>query len=171
MSVQSVYETVAARLLQGVMVHSQYISYFDFLCLPGYRSEQEYHYKEESKAYHKLLQKYMCYYNKLLPVPKVESPEVIPIGWYDYTRMDVTGAEKREFVKAAYNAWVMWEQDTKRVFEKAYTELVELGDVASACEIKCLVKDVSEELGNARQQMLLLDMVDYDLNVIYDEQS
>ena len=57
------------------------------------------------------------------------------------------------------------------MYEKAYTELIELGEIALAMFIKCYMCDVEKELKCARRMNIDLKSIDYDMSVIVPEQE
>lgn len=56
------------------------------------------------------------------------------------------------------------------MYEKKYTELCETKDVAAALFVKCLIKDVDDELNQAEEKMMTLNAAGYDIIFILDEQ-
>ena len=52
-----------------------------------------------------------------------------------------------------------------------YKELIDLGEFAAAAEICNLIKEVEEELQTAEKYQLNKLSIDYDMNVIIEEQK
>jgi hypothetical protein len=78
MTIDEAFSGLAARMIKGLMVHNQMISYYDFLSLDGYGKCHEYHYFKEAKNHIKLIKHYFKYHNKLIKEQKVEDPNIIP---------------------------------------------------------------------------------------------
>ena len=57
------------------------------------------------------------------------------------------------------------------MYEKAYTELIELGEIALAMFIKSYMCDVEKELKCARRMNIDLKSIDYDMSIIVPEQE
>lgn len=167
MTVEDVFKKLDAHIIKGIMLHEQLADYFDFLNLHGYKRLHECRYLEESAKMRGLHRYYINHYNKLLPESDIENPRSIPSNWVNYSRSDVAPAEKKEFIKRAFDAWVKWETETKTLYQEAYCKLCEHGEVAAACKIKEMVADVDQELKKANRMKLSIDMVNYDLSTIY----
>jgi len=52
-----------------------------------------------------------------------------------------------------------------------YSELCNLGEIAAACEIKCYICAVDEELKHAEKKLLKLETIDYNINSIVSWQQ
>lgn len=172
MSAEKIFTELKEHMLRGLMIHEELANYFSFLCLDGYSSCHEYHYEEESCSYRKLNKYYISHYNKLIPKRAgVETPQIIPANWYAYNRKEVDTNVKRNAVKEALQMWVSWETETKELYEKKYIELCDIKDIAGALFIKDLIKDVTDELKKAEEQMIKLTTSGYDIIYILDEQD
>ena len=172
MAAEKIFSEISEHMLKGLMFHEELANYFAFLALDGYSCCHEYHYKEESHSYRELNKYYITHYNKLIPKKgHIDAPQLIPTNWYAYTRKDVDAGVKRNAVKEAMQVWVNWEKETKELYEKKYIELCETKDVAAALLVKCLVKDVDNELKYAEEQMMALNTSNYDIIYILDEQK
>lgn len=171
MTVEEVYSKLASHMIEGIMIHDQLSVYYDFLQLKGYKRCHEYHYLCENVAYRGLNRYYTNHHNKMIEIGQVPNPEFIPTGWYKYTRMDVDPNTKRNAVKAGLEKWVDWERTTKDLYEKMYIELMNINEVASACKVKELVKDVDQELKVAERKLLDMKAVDFNLSDILNEQK
>lgn len=94
-----------------------------------------------------------------------------PSAWRNYTRQQVNAGTKRKAVRDAFLRWQSWETETKKLYEQAYADLNELGEVAAACEVKKLVESVACELERVERQRINLECLDYDLAAICSEQD
>ena len=171
MTVEEIYKNINAHLIKGMMIHDQLANYYDFLGLKGYKRCHEYHFMKETCAYRGLNRYYVNHHNKLIEEMPIENPKVIPDSWYNHVRQDVDSNTKRNAVKEGLNMWVDWERETKKMYEQMYKELMELGEVASACKIKELVADVDCELKKAERYQLNKMATDYNLTSIIAEQK
>ena len=167
MTCEHIFRRVDAHIIRGLMYHEQMADYFDFLNLHGYKRLHECRYLEESAAMRGLHRYYINHYDELLPSSGIENPNAIPANWYGHMRADVTAAEKKEDIKRAFDSWVKWEKETKKLYQSAYCDLCDLGEVAAACKIKQLLECADQELKRANRMRLSLDMVNYDLSTIY----
>lgn len=167
MNCEAIFKKLDAHLIKGLMYHEQMADYFDFLNLHGYKRLHEYRYLDESANMRGLHRYYINHYDRIIPESEIVNPRSIPSNWYDHIRADVTASEKKEFIRKAFESWVRWETETKELYQEAYCELCEVGEIAAACKIKEMLSDVDQELKKACRMKLSLDMVNYDLNTIY----
>lgn len=171
MEVQEIFKTLSVHTIKGVMIHNDMSNMFDFLNLKGYKRLQEYRAKEEMKGLRKLNRYYISRYNRLIPFEKVETPEIIPVKWYEHTKQDVDTNTKRTSVKDAFKKWVDWEKETLDLYQKMYSELVAIGEIETSLKIGGFIKDVSMELERAESMKINLDSVDYAMDCILDVQQ
>ena len=171
MELAEIYSKIASHMIKGIMFHTEMADYYDFLCLQGYRACHEYHLLDEMCTYRNLCHYVINHHNMLIPDEKIENPEAIPASWYKHVRQDADMQTKKEAVKTGLTAWVNWEKETKELYEKMYTELMNIDEVASACKIKELVLDVDHELKKAEQYWLNKEAIDYDMPTIISEQK
>lgn len=51
-----------------------------------------------------------------------------------------------------------------------YSELTKIDEIADACEIKCYILDVNEELKHAEKKIIKLETIDYNIGTIVEWQ-
>lgn len=164
MTVAEVFQRIKAHQIEGIMFHDQMRQYFDFLNLHGFKRMHEWNYKEESNALVKVDSFYMNHENTFIPETSVNTASQIPANWRSYHRQDVDATTKRRAVKDAMSKWVEWERQTKVLYSRMYTELLNVGAIDSADFIgKNLVLDVSDELKFAERLYMELENCDYDM--------
>lgn len=166
MTVEDVFANINSHIIEGIMFHDQMAEYFDFLNLHGYKRMHEYHALDEFVERRGIIRYYTNHYNKLLPELPVTDPSVVPISWRNYTRQQVDSNTKRKAIKDSFTKWRLWEADTKRLYEKSYSDLCEAGEIAAACKVKELVHDVDMELKYVDRMHIKLESIDYDLCTI-----
>lgn len=171
MTSSEIFGRINAHQIEGVMLHSQLSEYFGFLNLCGYQRQQECQAMSEFYEHQKTVLYFVSRFNRLLPEAEAKDPEIIPGDWRGYTRQQVDAGTKRKAVRDAFSRWQSWEIETKKLYEQAYADLHELGEVASACEVKRLVESVSCELERVESQRITLECLDYDLAAICAEQD
>lgn len=154
-----------------MMIHDQLANYYDFLGLQGYKRCHEYHFLVETCAYRGICRYFINHHNMLIPEERIENPDVIPANWFEHIREDVDSNTKKNAVKSGLSKWLTWERETKSFYQQMYHELMELGEVASACKIKELICDVDCELKKAERYLLNKEATGYDLVQIIDEQK
>lgn len=170
-TVEETFSNISGHMVKGLMIHDQMSNYFNFLGLPGFQREQEYHFYEEVVAYRKLIRYYLDHYNKLPVEPQFDNPAVIPSNWYKYARQDVDTSTKRNSIRDGFTKWIDWEKETKSLYEKAASDLYMDGSVAGSIVVEKLVQDVDQELARAEEEMLLLESMGYDLVQLSDMQD
>jgi hypothetical protein len=171
MTCTDIFKEIAKRQITALMFHDQMRDLYDFLGLSGFKRWHQHHYIAESKEFHKLKHYFMSTHNKLLDAEGTKEPiSVIPDDWYNYTRMDVTPQLRKQHVEASFEAYKTWEEETKKCYEEYSKALYDMGNVADALKVDCLVKDVTCELKHLYKWMLKLKAVNYDMNFILEIQ-
>ena len=171
MTVEEVFSQLSAHMIEGVMTHAQLSDYYNFLGLKGYSECHNYHFYCENKSYRAISDYYVKHYQKLIPETQIPNPKLVPQSWVHYTRQSATDEIRKTATKTGFDKWIEWERDTKNMYEEFYKELVNIGDIASACFVKDLIIDVSEELSDAQQLQIELEAIDYDMTVIIEKQD
>jgi len=171
MTIAEIYSKINEHMINGLMLHDQLANYYDFLGLEGYKRCHEYHYLAENVSYRSLNRYFINHHNMLIPEAKFDNESIIPAGWYSHKREDVDSSTKKNGVKSALTKWVEWERETKKLYEQMYQEAMDIGEVASASKIKCLITDVDKELKKAERYWLNKEATGYDMVYIVEEQE
>ena len=171
MEVKDIFSEIIAHGIKGVMTHVQLSDYYDFLNLHGYKRCHEYHAICEMKDMEHLKKYYINHYNRLIEDKPIENPAVIPASWYPYSRQDIDVPTKRSAVKSGIESWVAWEKSTKNLYEQMYTELINIGEIASAEMIAKFIHKVDKELKWATRKHIDLVTADYSISYIMGEQD
>lgn len=171
MTIDEIVGQITQRMITGLMVHSQMCDYYSFLGLKGYAKCHLYHFYEENNNYKKFSNYYIRHYDKLVLDLPVANPKVIPDDWYRYTRQDVDVTIRSTSIQAGFEKWVKWEKETKAFYEQQYRNLMDMGYISMAIEVKKYVKDVDFEFADATQKMLSLKAINYDISDIIMEQD
>ena len=171
MTIEEIFVKLTNHMLEGVMIHEQFISYYQFLGLDGYSKCHEKHFKSESKNYRNIYNYYIKTYNKLLPASQFPQPEIIPSSWLQYTRQDVDAKTKRQAIQQGLDRWVKWERATYEFYHEVYNGLIQNKAYYDAEQVLQLMKDVKCELGSIEQYQLDKISTNYDIVEIINEQN
>lgn len=171
MTIEEVFSTLAKHMIEGLMIHSKLADFYGFIGLDGYKKCHEYHFFCESKSYRELNNYYLHHFGKLIIDKRFNTPDVIPENWLGYTRADVGDDTRTNSIQAGIEKWVLWERQTKKLYQSAYIELVGLEEIAAAMFVKTLLVDVDYELAEAEQEWIEKRAMDYDVNDIMPEQE
>lgn len=166
MTVEEIFNKLAAHMVEGIMIHDELAQGYDFLGLYGFALCHDHHHIEETLGYTCLCHYYSCHYHKLIELGSIPQPNIIPDNWHKYTTIAVDPNTKREAVKTMLNKWVEWERDTKALYQNMYKELCDIGEVAAAMHIQKYICDVDKELVHAEKKLIRLETTNYDLNTI-----
>lgn len=169
MQVNEIFSNISSHFIQGLMIHSQLISFYNFLGLCGIAEQHKYHYYSESKSYIELNEYYTTHYNELIPENFFENRSVIPETWFSKNRQEISPNDIPRFIEKGINEWIKWEQLTKKLLQQMYTELILVGEIAASKFLMQYIEDVDEELASAEAEKLLLTMIDYDMTRLADE--
>lgn len=171
MTIDEIFSALGEHMIEGLMVHSQLSDYFGFIGLDGYQECHKYHYFEENSNYKKLGNYYLHHYNKIITETPFKNPSVVPESWYQYTRHDVNSTTRKNAIQVGITKWVEWEQETKKLYEQLYQELINLNEIASAKEVCKYIEDVDKELAKACQKHIELAAIDFNIEDIIQEQE
>lgn len=171
MTIDDIFGKLAQHMIKGLMIHSQLDDYYAFLGLKGYAKCHEYHYYEESKAYKDMCNYYARHYNKIIQDRRVTTPEIIPENWYGHVSSDVSSETIQASTKKGFQVWIDWEQETKDLYENMYKELMNIGEVGAAAALCDMIKDVSDELAEAKARHLENTMAGYSISAIMGKQD
>lgn len=159
---KEVYSIINARQVTALMFHDQMADYFDFLGLRGFKRLHEYQYLAESMEHRAIKRYYLNHHNALLPEDEIESIDIIPDDWYQYTRMDVTPAVRKQSIQSAMTDYRQWETETKALYERLAGYLISWNMIADFNKVNDLIKDVDTELKYLERLCIDLKAVDYD---------
>ena len=171
MTVEEIFSQISKHMIEGVMIHAQMADYYSFLGLKGYSKCHEYHFISENSNFRKLSWYYLKHFNKLIPEMPNNNPNVIPTAWFKYKRQEVDTSTRKTAIQGGIEKWVNWEYNTKMFYQNMYKELINLNEIAAACEIKKYIMDVDEELAHAQQKHLEDKSIDYDIFDIMAKQE
>lgn len=171
MAAADVFAQISTRQIVALMLHDQLADYFGFLGLAGYRALHEHRYREESAGMRATHRYYLSRYQRLIPAGRPEDPAVLPSGWSGRERSEVDASTRRKAVREGFHRWVEWERGTCQLLAQSVGQLSELGEVAAADEVRRMLRDTDQELADAREMLLELEAVDYDLSVIVPAQE
>ena len=171
MRAAEIFGRVSTHMVEGMMMHDQMADAYAFLALPKLSALHERRFEEETESMRHLHRYMINHFNMLLEEGHPSDPHALPNSWHGYTRQQVTAETKRKAVRELMEHWVKWERETKRCYEKAYMDLVEIGEIAAAMRMKKLICDVDEELEHAEIMHLRMDGFGYEMNAVESIQA
>ena len=171
MKINELYTEVSNHLLQGIMNHEQLSNFYDYLGLTGYAKCHEYHYLSESCNYRKLQKWYIDMYDKVIPESKIENESIIPNTWYTEIKQNTTFENRQDYIKFGFEFWINWEESTKKLFERACRDCLDMGELSSIFIFAELLNDVNAELKEAKKNEMERIATDFDINEIVEEQK
>lgn len=163
---KDVFSVINTRQITALMFHDEMADLFDFLGLRGFKRMHEYQYLAESAEHRTLKRYYLNHHGMLLPDEEIEPVDVIPDDWYQYNRMDVTPAVRKQAVQKAMEQYKEWECGTKELYEKCAAYLMAWQKIADFDKVNELVKDVDMELKHLERLCIELKSVEYSADYI-----
>lgn len=162
---------MAAHMVEGLMIHDQLSQAFCYLRLYGYEKIHLHQYEDESRDYKDIARYYILRKGRPVSIGRVNDPGILNQSWFSTLSQDVRPSTKKQIVEDCFKRWVSWEEDTKCLYQKLYSEALSIGEVSDAAKILDHAIEVDEELVKARDVLFRLESVDFDLVVINDEQT
>lgn len=139
---------IGQRLLGGVMFHSELADLFLLLGLKGFYKWQKCQMFEEMEHLQKIKCYVMKYHYKLLDLQSAEPPEhLISNDWYTRSSLDVTQTDIVNILKAAFDKYVKWEEETKSIL---YNKLAQIQEITDKKKIEKLIENVECELAKVK---------------------
>ena len=172
MTIDEIFLRLSEHMLNGVMAHESFATYYDFLGLKGYKQCHEYHFLKELSNYRTVCKYYTNHYSKIIPKYTFSNPEIIPDAWYNHTREEVSANDLQNAVRDGLTKWAKWERDTKHFYEEMYSEALNIKEIATANLIMCLIEDVDCELKKVERYVLEKKATNYNLSdIIYEQKA
>ena len=171
MTTEEIFSNLYSHMKKGTKIHSKISEAFGFLNLRGYQRCHEYHYYEEDHHCNYLYNFYLKNYCKLLPEKAFEEVKIYPVTWHKYSKQEVDTKTKREAIQMLIKKWIEWEQEAKELFEVSYKQLQELNEFYAANIINTFIIDTGAELIEAKEELINLESINYDLPTIIIEQD
>lgn len=135
MTVESIYGTIVARTIENMMFHDQASQIYCLLDLYENESFHKGEYYAEAKIYKNVCDYYIMHYGKILKQKRVKDPNIIKPYIYLRNSESISTNFRIDTAIDIYNKWADWRQETKRIYERMYRELMVIGEVASANEL------------------------------------
>lgn len=172
MTMVEIFSRIGAQLVKGMMVHEQLMKAYLFLGLNGYATCHEYHYLSESKAYISICKYATDHFGRIIKSDDTFQgiQDIIPQSWFANDRDKVDTATRLQAMEEALITWIEWEENTKKLYEDLYLDLMKL-DVPASEYIKKLALDVEEEIVYASKELLVKRSMAFDMVSIMEEQD
>ena len=78
---------------------------------------------------------------------------------------------KREAVRDLFKKWINWETETIELLKESYNELRKLNELYAADKVLEILKETTDELIAAKNEMIILETVNYDIVFIAERQE
>lgn len=166
-----IFKKLSNRMVGAMMIHTQLTEFFNFIDLEADAKRQKRQLHEEMDGLIKL-EKYAARHHHIL-VTSDNPPQVdvLNIGMLKAPNDELTPDNKTYLIQYAMKEWIVWEKESKIIYEDAYRNLMDLSEVAAADFVLQYVKDVDKELRDAELLYRCRDAIDWDLPTIYEEQQ
>lgn len=171
MTAEEIFSHIAKHMIEGLMVHSKLADFYGFIGFKGYEKCHEYHFYSENINYRKLNNYFLHHCGKVIVDSRFDVPDIIPSTWLQHNRADVGEETRKTSLQVGIEKWVVWEQNTKKLYQDMYEELININDIASALFIKEFIIDVDNELADAEQLWIEKRAMNYSINDIMMEQE
>lgn len=171
-SEMTIFNEIVKHQIEGLMFHIDCANVFDFLGMCGFKREQEYHALSEFIEM-RGVERYVINHISYIPNGNGANrpASIIPDSWYNANRCQVGDADRKGKIKEIYSKWREWETETKLFYQHKYQELVELGAIASANKVNCLIKNVDKELKCVEREYIEYNAVTWDMVYIMEKQD
>lgn len=135
MTVESIYGTIVARIIENMMFHDQASQIYCLLDLYENESFHNGKYYAEAEIYKDVCDYYIMHYGKILKQKRVKDPGIIKPYIYLKNTDNISTAFRIDTAIEVSDRWADWRRETKRIYERMYRELMVIGEVSSANEL------------------------------------
>lgn len=152
---------ILKRIRDGIELHRSMIKQYAFLELKRYKKAHEFFYQEDNERYLDLLDFYVSNYKE---IPEEETIPIVEVKVEDKK-------ELKEYIANSLSAYILFCKESSNLYKKKYDELLELGEMASACKLYDIICDTEYHLKVAEIHTANAKMMQYDkLWILYEQE-
>lgn len=156
--VHEVFGKISAHQVEGMMLHSDMADYFAFLGAEEMAKLHAERFCKEAKAMQKTHEYFITHYGEILRPDAVAAHSRIPAAWDNVRRSEVESEARHKAIREGVQMWHAWENKTKELYQRAYLEMQEAGEIAAAMWVSKLICSVDEEAAEAENIHIRMDM-------------
>ena len=171
LTIDEIFSILASHMLQGIMLHEQFMNVYLFLGFYGYSKCHEYHYLSETDDYILLNQYKILHFDKLISLNPLINLNIIPESWLYSTSQGVDKSTYMQALEAVLNTWINWEEETKNLYSNMYEHMLDIHEIAAAEFIYDYIRGVDKELLYAKHELLYKNTIGFDLISMVEEQD
>lgn len=161
-----IFNKISTRLVEAVMMHSNFDDLFRYIGMTGFAKTQLYQFICENNEMKSVNHYCIEHLNLLVANDDVSFKKYLPKEFINVGKVDASALDKKDIVRYIIETWVEWEKSTKELYSNLYINLTENHDVASILFVDQLIKDVDLELKRATDMLVWLKNIDYDMCTI-----
>lgn len=172
MTAIDVLRNIHTHQIEGVMVHKNMMTAYDFLALRGFKRMHEYQMFSELAEADGIMRYAINHHNRVIPEGHPTAVFTVPAEWEKVDRMTVNNEHRKKYLKQMIEKWVEWERKTKVLYQQSYKQLCDMGEVATARKVGCLIEAVDCELKKAERLHIKLVELDFDIKslVLFEDE-
>lgn len=157
-------------VLENLMIHEDFATYFDFLKLDGYKRTHENEYIE-NVVKNRLINRFICSKNCLpLEIDNVEKFNIIPHGWYAVDPLTINKDNKLKYIKNSYNNYMERMEYTEDHLQKIAIHFSNQGNLQAYHFVDDMRQHVSNDLKYIYRYVACLNATE-DLDYIMSKQQ
>ena len=169
MSAVDVYGQIADRLVGGMMFHDDHATLMEFLGYQGLKRVHESGYLSDSADLRRVQRYCVSHLGQIAPRGgQKRVPVLDPL--MGMRRGDIDDDTRLNKLRSSMDAWVDWETETKKVYERAWESLMRTNDTSAMRLVEHLIANVDDELSMAVELRLGLQASGWDMPYAMDIQ-
>lgn len=162
--------TVCDRLVGGTMFHLEHADLCEWLGVPWLYDVHRDGYEHDSECLRKMRR--LCVQHTGLFATEGRQDRSHLLDAYKQTKKwDVKQDVRKTILRDAMRDWIDWEDGTVTVLTSACKRLSDAGNLLLSDKVRKVVNDTSEELAEARDMLVRMEAVDYDMAYILEMQD
>ena len=157
--------SVCDRLVGGLMFHSEHADICHTVGVEWLARLHEEGFEHDSGCMREMRR--LAIRHLGMPVPEGRQDRTHSLDAYRGSKCwDLSPDVRLQAIKSAMHEWIDWESGTVTVLTSAYGRLGDSGELLLADKVKRVVKDTSRELANAREILVEMESVGWDMSHI-----
>ena len=151
MNVHDMFAELSSLLVEGMMIHSQLADFYLFLGADHMANIHEDYLLDDTCLWRNIVRYHITHFGSLVPEDRIDTPHIIPDGWYTATVDDVDDETRERAMTFGKSTWIEWASRVQEKCADYYRTLVDDDDGATAMRIKKCLCEIEDELSDAER--------------------
>jgi ferritin len=165
------FSLINNQMSLGLQLHRELADCFHFVSMHGYAMFHEHQVLEEGISQRKLKRYLITNYGVYLPDELPQSANLAKPLLSKHKREELQSSDVKSIVETCFNEHVKWEKSVLAKLEKIALTLLDNANMASYDFVMQYVANVRDELLEAKDRLVQLNAIEWDLTEIASRQE